>query len=64
MCFVDRGKTLDKVPWTVFEWTMRKKGIPEFFVGPEMSLYEEEKTRVRVDSESSEEFEVKVRMHH
>ena len=42
---------------------MRKKGIPEVFVRSEMSLYEGAKTRVRVDSELSEESEVKVGMH-
>ena len=42
---------------------MRKKGIPEVLVKSVMSLYEGAKTRVRVDSELSEEFEVKVVMH-
>ena len=41
---------------------MRKKGIPEVMVRSVMSLYEVAKTRVRVDSELSEEFEVKVGM--
>ena len=42
---------------------MRKKGIPEVLVRSVMSQYEGEKTRVRVDSELSEESEVKVGMH-
>ena len=42
---------------------MRKKGIPEVFVRSVMSQYEGVKTRVRVDPEFSEEFEVKVGMH-
>ena len=41
---------------------MRKKGIPEVMVRSVMSLYEGAKTRVRVESKLSEEFEVKVRM--
>ena len=41
---------------------MRKKEIPEVLVRSMMSLYEGAKTRVRVDSELSEEFEVKVGM--
>ena len=41
---------------------MRKKGIPEVLVRSVMSLYEGAKTRVRVDSELSEEFDVKVGM--
>ena len=42
---------------------MRKNGIPDVLVRSVMSLYEKAKTRVRVDSELSEEFEVKVGMH-
>ena len=42
---------------------MRKKEIPEILLRSVMSLYEGAKTRVRVDSELSEEFEVKVWMH-
>ena len=41
---------------------MRKKGIPEVLVRSVMSLYEGAMTRVSVDSELSEEFEVKVGM--
>ena len=63
MCFVDLEKTFDRVPRKVLEWAMRKKGIPEVLVRLVMSLYEGTKTKVRVDSELSEEFEVKVGMH-
>ena len=42
---------------------MRKKELPEVLVKSMMSLYQGAKTRVRVDSELSEEFEVKVGMH-
>ena len=42
---------------------MRKKGIPEVLVRSVMSLYEGAKTRVRVDYELSEEFDVKVGMY-
>ena len=62
MCFVDLDKPLDVVPWKVLEWAMRKNGIPEVLVRPVMRLYEGVKTRVRVDSELSEELEVKVWM--
>ena len=37
--------------------------IPEILVRSMMSLYEGAKTSVRADSELSDEFEVKVRMH-
>ena len=61
--FVDLEKDFDRVPKKVLVWTMRKKGIPEVLIRSVMSLYEGAKTRVRVDSELSEEFEVKVEMH-
>ena len=53
-------RKLDRVPSNVLEWAMRKNGIPEVFVGSVMCLYERAETRVRVDSELSEEFEVDV----
>ena len=46
------------------EWAKRKKQIPEVFVRSVVSMHDGTKTRVRVDSEMSEEFEVKVGMHH
>ena len=63
MCFVNPEKASERVPRTVLEWAMRKKGIPEVVVRPVMSLYEGAKIRVRVDSELSEEFEVNVGVH-
>ena len=63
MCFVDLQKAIDRVPRKVLEWAMRKKGIPEVLVRSVMSLYERAKTRVRVDSEMSDELEIKVEMH-
>ena len=42
---------------------MSKKEIPEVLVKSVRSLYEGAKTRVRLDSELSEQFEVKVGMH-
>ena len=63
MCFVDLEKTFDRVLRKVVEWAMRKRGLPEVMVRAVMSLYEGAKTRVRVDQELSEEFEVKVSVH-
>ena len=63
MCFVNLEKALDRVPRKVLEWAMRKKGIPEVLVRSVMSLYEGAKTRVIVDYELSEEFDVKVGMY-
>ena len=42
---------------------MRKKGIPDVLVRSVMNLYEGARTRVGVDCELSEEFEVKMGMH-
>ena len=55
--------SFDRVLRKVLEWALSKKGIPEVLVRSVMSQYEGEKTWVRVDSELSEEFEVKVGMH-
>ena len=63
MCFVDMEKAFDKVPRKVMEWAMRKKGLSEVIVRAVMSLYDGAKTRVRVGSTYSEEFEVKVGVH-
>ena len=41
---------------------MRKKGIPDVLVRSVICLYEGAKTRVSLDSELSEELEVKVEM--
>ena len=64
MCFVNLQKAFDRVPRKVLKWAIRKIDIPEVLIRPVMSLYEGAKTRVRVNSELSEEFEVKVGMHH
>ena len=44
------------------EWALGKKGMPVVLVRSVMSLYKGAKPRFRVDSELSEEFEVKVGM--
>ena len=65
MCFVDMEKAFDKVQRKVMEWAMRRKGtgISEVMVRAVMSLHDSVKTRVRVGSEYSEEFEVKDDVH-
>ena len=62
MCFVDLERAFDKVPRKVLEWSMRNKGISEVLVRSVISLHEGAKTRVIVDSELSDELEVKVGM--
>ena len=60
MYCVDLEKAFDRVPRKVLEWALRKKEIPDVLVRSVMSLFEGAKTRVRVDSELSEEIEVNV----
>ena len=56
-------KAFDRLPRKVMEWAMRKKGLLEVMIRAIMSLYDGAKTRVRVGSAYSEEFEVKVAVH-
>ena len=57
MCFVDVKEACDRER-KCLECVMKMNGIPEVFVRSVMSLYEGVRTRVTVDSELSEEFEV------
>ena len=63
MCFVDVEKAFDRVPRKVMEWAMRKKGLFEVMVRAFTSLYDAEKTKVRIGSAYSEKFEVKIGVH-
>ena len=63
MCFVDMEKAFDRVPRKVMEWALRKKGLSEVMVRAVMSLYDDAKTRVRMGSAYSNEFEAKVGVH-
>jgi hypothetical protein len=63
ICFVDLEKAFDRVPRKVMEWAMRKRNVPEVLVKAVMSLYNGARTQVRVGSELSEQFGVKVGVH-
>ena len=63
MCFVDLEKPFDGVPRKVMEWALSKKGSAEVLVQAVMSLYEGSRTKVRVGSEISDEFGVRVGVH-
>ena len=56
----DKDKAFNRVPRKMLKWALRMKGIPNVFVRSVMSLQEGAKTKVIVDSELSEEIEVKV----
>ena len=62
VCFVDLEEAFDRVPRKVLKLALWMKEIPKVLNRLVMSLYEGAKTRVGVDSELSEEFEVKVGM--
>ena len=59
-CFVDIEKAFDRVPRKVMDWAKRKKGLSKVMVRAVMCLYDGAKTRERVGSAYSEEFEIKV----
>ena len=61
--FVDLEKAFDRVPRKVFWWAMRKVGVEEWIVHLVQAMYNNARSRVRVGSEYSEEFEVGVGVH-
>ena len=63
MCIVGLEKALDRVPRKVLEWAMRYKLIPEAFVRAVVSLYEGVRTKVKVGTHPSEEFDGNVGVH-
>ena len=63
MCFVDLKKAFDGVPRKAVEWAMRKKYIPETLVTAVWSLYKGARTKMKVGTHFSEEFEVSVGVH-
>ena len=63
MCFLDLEKAFDRVPRRVMQWALRKKGRLDILVNAVMSLFEGSKTKVKVQSEFSEEFCVVIGVH-
>ena len=61
--FIDLEKAFDRVPREVVWWAMRKLGVDEWIVSVVMSMYENARSRVRVNGSFSKEFEVKVGVH-
>ena len=64
MAFVDLEKTFDRVPRKVIWWALRKLGVDEWIVRLVQGMYSNARSRVRVGEGYSEEFEVKVGVHH
>ena len=63
MYFQDLEKAFGRVTRKVVEWAMRKKGTSEALVRVVMWLYKGAKTKVKVGTQLSEEFEVNVGVH-
>ena len=61
--FVDLEKAFDRVPRKVLWWAMRSLGVEEWAVRAVQSMYANARSRVRVNGQLSEEFEVKVGVH-
>ena len=49
---------MDRVPWYMLAWVMRRNGIPYVLVRSVISLVEDAKTRLRENSLLSQYFEV------
>ena len=58
--FVDLEKAFDRVPRKVIRWTMRKLGLAEWIVQFVQAMYNNTRSKVRVNNTYSDEFGVKV----
>ena len=56
--FVDLEKAFDRVPRVVVWWAMRKLGVEEWLLKVVQSMYQNMRSRVRVNGECSDKFEV------
>ena len=61
--FVDLEKAFDRVPRDVLWWALRSLGVEEWAVQAVQSMYSNARSRVRVNGQYSEEFDVKVGVH-
>ena len=61
--FVDLEKAFDRVPREVLWWALRSVGVEEWAVRVIQGMYSNARSRVRVNGQCSEEFEVRVGVH-
>ena len=61
--FFDLEKAFDRVPRKVLWWAMRKVGVEEWIVRLVQAMYNNARSRVKVGSEYSDEYEVRVGVH-
>ena len=63
LAFVDLEKASDHVPRKVIWWAMRKLGVEEWAIRVIQGMYKDAKSRVRINSKYSEDFNVNVGVH-
>ena len=61
--FVDLEKAFDRVPREVLWWAMRSLGVEEWAVRAVQNMYSNARSRVRVNGQYSDEFNVRVGVH-
>ena len=60
LVFVDLEKAFDRMPRVLIESSLRRKGVVECYVKAVMKMYKEVLSQVKVESENSKEFAVRV----
>ena len=60
---VDLEKAFDRIPRDVLWWSLKSLGVKEWAVQAVQSMYSNARSRVRVNGQYSEEFDVKVGVH-
>ena len=61
--FVDLEKAFDRIPRAVLWWALRSLGVEEWAVRVIQGMYSNARSRVRVNGQLSDEFEVQVGVH-
>ena len=61
--FVDLEKAFDRIPRKVIWWAMRSLGVSEWIVQTVQAMYDAPRSRVRLNGNSSEIFNINVGVH-
>ena len=61
--FVDLEKAFDRVPRVILWWSMRKLGVEEWLIQIIQAMYENARSKVRLKTSYSPEFDVNVGVH-
>ena len=54
MAFIDSEKAFDRVPWEVVLWALRYLGVDEWIVSVIKAMYDDARTKVRVNESERE----------